>query len=200
MCFKKSKIFILFVLFIFIYTQFEVYASSNYITFDDHILTGGVGNYGYSTRYYYVDSSALSYSTIIPTAVGRWVNTSTVLTTPISVHNTSIKSSSVIDVYATTNKLLAANAYTSFFRYSSSIDPMISNWGWTEITINKSYCNSSFLSTQEQIGVLAHELGHCFGLNENNNNKNSIMCQSASGRLVTSPQYCDLLGINYLYK
>ena len=50
------------------------------------------------------------------------------------------------------------------------------------------------------ISVFAHEIGHCFGLNENNTNSKSIMCQAGYGRRVTSVQSCDFAGVHRLYK
>ena len=61
-----------------------------------YTLNGGVGNYGYNTRHYWVDTSASSYSTMIGNAVSSWVHTTSRLgiTTPISIASTSTKSSS----------------------------------------------------------------------------------------------------------
>lgn len=49
-------------------------------------------------------------------------------------------------------------------------------------------------------GTIAHEAGHAFGLAHNQGNPKSIMCQTGSGRSVSSAQICDLKGINHLYK
>lgn len=45
----------------------------------------------------------------------------------------------------------------------------------------------------------AHELGHVFGLAENNSNPYSIMCQNASGRKVSVPMYVDLIQVRNMY-
>lgn len=52
-----------------------------------YTLNGGVGNYGYNTRNYWVDSSASNYTMMIDTAVSTWVHTTSRLgiTTPISL-------------------------------------------------------------------------------------------------------------------
>jgi len=34
-------------------------------------------------------------------------------------------------------------------------------------------------------------IGHCFGLDDNNSNTHSIMCQEGSGRAVNTVQQCD---------
>ena len=47
------------------------------------------------------------------------------------------------------------------------------------------------LSSAKQKAVVAHEMGHVWGLDENNSNSKSIMCQSAYGRSVTTVQKVD---------
>ena len=46
---------------------------------------------------------------------------------------------------------------------------------------------------------MAHEIGHVFGLKENNKNKKSIMCQHDNGRIVNVPQTFDHKVINIKY-
>lgn len=81
----------------------------------------------------------------------------------------------------------------------SSVDPDESNWKYGQIYYNL----DNGLEKKDRkkiIAVYAHEIGHCFGLDENNTNKKSIMCQAAYGRSVTSVQSCDFEGIKKLYK
>jgi len=70
-------------------------------------------------------------------------------------------------------------------------------WGWGKITINT--YNTSSKSSWGKEGVIAHEMGHVFGLDENNSNPYTVMCQEGSGRAVNNAQAGDLRGINYLY-
>lgn len=80
-------------MFLFIGASVPVYA---YNTFCGYTLNGGVGNYGYSTRNYWIDSSASGYTSLIDDAVSSWVHTTSRLgiTTPISLSRTTTKSSS----------------------------------------------------------------------------------------------------------
>jgi len=47
--------------------------------------------------------------------------------------------------------------------------------------------------------VTAYEFGHVLGLDENNSNKNSIMCQIGGGRKVNRPQKIDSEEVVELY-
>jgi len=173
-----------------------------YNTLNDHVINGGVGDYGYTNRYYFITSSAAGYASEIKSAMNDWIYTTQRLgiTTPISYKQTTSQKSSVMDIYACYSSnypYCNANAWTEFWRYQNGVSPFYQNWGW-----NKIYLNSYNMNNKTSIlkkGVIAHEMGHCFGLNENNTNPFSIMCQSGYGRRVTAAQADDLYGINYLY-
>lgn len=122
------------------------------------------------------------------------------ITTPISFRKTNTQSSSVMDLHAGTYKSYpwnGANGWTEFFRYGNSVNPFIENWGWGKITLNN--YNMSSKSSSQKKGVVAHEMGHVFGLDDNNTNTQTVMCQEIGGPAVTSAQKGDLKGINYLY-
>lgn len=90
------------------------------------ILNGGVGNYGYNDRYYWISSSFNStYTKRIKNAVRDWVYTtdSVGVTTPISLVNTSTKSQSVFDVYPSDlgNRILGLTQF--YLHGGSSVDP-----------------------------------------------------------------------------
>lgn len=165
-------------------------------------LNGGVGDYGSYRRYYYITSSASSYSSLINNAMNDWIYTTDRLnyTTSISYRSTTTQKSSVMDIYASNVPSMQGYAYTYCMLYQKVVDPDVQNWGWNKIIINTAYFNNGDLSTSSiKKGTIAHEMGHCFGLAENNGNKNAIMCQFGSGRKVTSAQICDLKGINAIY-
>ncbi len=172
-----------------------------FTTFNNHVLNGGVGNYGYNNRYYYITSSAGGYSSLITSAMNDWIYTTSRLgiTTPVSFLRTYTQSSSVMDIYAGYYKdpSYGIVGYTTFWIYGTQIDPMASNWGWGKIRLNQP--NYDWLSAYDKQGTAAHEMGHVMGLNENNSNPGSVMCQLAYGRYVNSAQADDCNGINYLY-
>ncbi len=162
-------------------------------------LTGGVGDYGNYRRYYYVTSSASNYSTTISNAMSSWVNTSTTpgVTTSISWRETSTQSSSVMDIYYGSYYGSGIAAATTFWTYSTNINPTTSNWGWGKICLNGStFANLTAFNRQ---GTTAHEMGHVFGLDETNSDTSSVMCQLGSGRTVNRASASDLRTINSIY-
>lgn len=174
-----------------------------YVTINDHVINGGVGDYGNARRNYYINSSAMNYSNIIDGAMNDWIYTTSRLgiTTPISYRKTTSKANSVMDIYAgsyTNYPYGYANGWTEFWLYQSEVIPYHQNWGWNKVYLNI-YNINKLNNSDSRKGVIAHEMGHCFGLNENNNNRYSIMCQMSEGRLVTESRPDDLHGINYLY-
>ncbi|MFZ7121484.1 MAG: Matrixin, partial [Eubacteriaceae bacterium] len=108
-----------------------------YDTFNDHVLKGGVGNYGYNKRYFYIASSASGYTTYINYAMNDWIYTTSRLgiTTPISWRRTYTQSSSVMDFHVTSRYDTGIFAATTFWRYSTQYNPYYSNWGWGKIEI-----------------------------------------------------------------
>jgi len=173
-----------------------------YVTLNNHTLNGGVGNYGNNNRHYFITGGAAGYTTQINDAMHDWVYTTSRLgiTTPISYVRTYTQSASVMDIYADWYDMYPYedwNAWTEFWKYGTQLNPNNENWGWNKIYINI-YSASNYALTIRK-GIVAHEMGHCFGLNENNANQYSVMCQMGYGRQVTSAQPDDLNGINYLY-
>lgn len=175
-----------------------------------YVLTGGVGNYGYTNRYYYVDSSCSSTMTSdIATAWSQWINTtsSVGITTPISVVKTSTQSSSVFDFYYRNQYEEEDGVYgvTLFWLYSTQVSPTgympTQNWGWTQIILN----NPNFVSLprssgglNRQKGVIAHEIGHAMGL-AHVSDPNRLMYPYGNTVNVDSCTSDELNGINSLY-
>lgn len=189
---------IVIVTFLFIDNGMNVNAK-DYYTFNDHKMSGGVGQYGNYRRYYYILSSADSYKSKISTAMDEWVHTN--YTTSLSFRKTSDRKNSVVDVMATSKIGSHASgvlAWTEFYKHGGgSVNPDKSNWKYTYVKIYKPNFKGKGVS---QKGTIAHEFGHCFGLAHNNSKPKSIMCQTAYGRSVSKAQKCDLKGINHLYK
>lgn len=73
------------------------------------------------------------------------------------------------------------------------------DWYYAKIYINDdNFKNDAFTNEQAQ-GTIIHEMGHAFGLDENNSNKYSIMCQLGAGRAVQRVQSVDNNAINRKY-
>lgn len=208
---KKCKWFLgilVAILFVSCFFSFNAFAYNTW----GYTLNGGVGNYGYNTRHYWVDSSASSYSTMISNAVSSWVNTTSRLgiTTPISIASTSTKSSSYFDIYYLSMPGSSNTVAGTYFYVKNvgCINPNLEapnqNYSWTEIHLNSSVFpnltgNTYLTADQKRQGTVAHEFGHAMGLAHSNNNMYVIMCQLASGRRVYLPMTDDANGINSLY-
>lgn len=183
-------------------TPCQVFAA-DYYTFNDHKMKGGVGDYGKNKRYYYIVNSASSYTEQIDKAIKQWVNTTSRLgyTTSLSFAKTTNRANSVLDYMVTSNReghSTGVLAWTEFYKSGNSINPSSSNWKYCYVKLYKP--NFKNLSKSGKKGTIAHEAGHAFGLAHNQGNPKSIMCQTGSGRSVSSVQICDLKGINHLYK
>lgn len=197
----KSKKLLLAILSFCILSILEPLNAFAYNTYNNHVLTGGVGNYGNNNRYYFIDNTASLETTLINNAMNDWIFTTSSqgITTPISFKKTTTQTSSIMDIYYDTyyDSSLGIIAETKFFIKSSLANPSNSNWGWAAIELNIPTYRG--LSTFDKKGTIAHEMGHAFGLAHNNGNPNVIMCQLKYNRAVNSAQKDDLNGINYLY-
>lgn len=195
-------------------------ACSSYFDMNCLELNGGVGNYGYSNRYFYITSSASSYTSLIQSAVSSWVYTSQNpgVTTPISIVRTYTQSQSVFDVYYESKypSYEGILAGTFYYIYSTCLNPNAewptSNWGWSTIILNSPNFGSigaqnGLTANQNKQGTIAHEFGHAMGLAHPlsviggfvDYYPNRIMCQLANGRYVYTPSSGDCYVINHLY-
>ncbi len=135
---KKLKFSLLFTLLVcLLLSQSANVFAADYYTFNNHVLNGGVGNYGYNNRYYFITSSASGYTSLIDAAMNDWIYTTSRLgvTTPISFVKTGTQSSSVMDVYAGNyyDSSSGIAGFTTFWTYSTQQDPNNNNWGWGKI-------------------------------------------------------------------
>jgi Matrixin len=171
-----------------------------YTTYNGHVLNGGVGNYGSTPRYYYITYTASDHTDDITNAVSTWIHTTSRIgvTTPIYWARTTTQSASVMDWYhnvyydvgtgiiATTDQLLN----------NQVISPYNSNWAWCKVKLNTPVYDP--LSSYNEEGSCAHEMGHVMGLGHTSVTSR-VMCQLQDGRTVNAAQVDDANGINYLY-
>ncbi len=156
--------------------------------------------------YYYVDSSATYFANPISKAAKNWVYTDYGWNNLYPNSRTYNIYNSTMDIYGyRTND--NANGFTVFFNRVNGtgkpykVNPNSSNWLFAEIYLNKYYLSTATSGTTNYAqGVVAHEMGHAFGLGHNNTNPYSIMCQSASGRRVHTIQRVDHDAFNRKYR
>lgn len=155
---------------------------------------------GVTYKKYYISSTASDFTSNIETAINQWMYPIG-MTNKINFTKTTDYMNSQMDVFA---------------EYRSSGTHSNAN-GWTEFGYRNpprqlTYPDSNYdggiiylniynvtANTTRTVGVIAHEMGHVFGLHENNANQYAVMCQEAYGRLVTRAGEDDNNGVNYLY-
>jgi len=176
-----------------------------YQTFD-HVNVNGTYN-----KLYFVDASAAAYSSLAINAMDSWVNSvaRTGVNTKIYYNKTTVKASSLMDIYYNTNTPPDGSggielAHTEYFVSSTSVLPWNQNWNWNRIILNTNSSAFSALSTFDQQGTLAHEMGHAFGLAHLTDTQLAIglqvvMRQLGQGRRINQPEADDLIGINHMY-
>lgn len=179
-------------------------------------LTGGVRG----RKYFVGDVPQMDYGAEIEAALASWEVDGTV-----SFSRTTVTSQSVMDIYMFNNsgEFAGANAWVEYYNTNKEQVPKNTNgdrnqindplydWYYARLTLNQ--LNISKLSSEEVKGVISHEMGHVFGLDENgyfpnnstdeNNgasyNRYSVMCQERWGRAVYEAQECDRNGVRALY-
>ncbi len=183
----------------------ETPCQHGYLTFNDHQLVGGVGNYGNYRRYSYIYPSASSYSQIVQTALSQWTNTS--VYTSISLRTTSVKSQSYFDIISYPESIDGSTVLAETFQYTYAKsngrkNPMIENWGWSEIELYDIALNGDpgqYGSTYNQkLKTVAHEFGHAMGLSHADD-PGKLMAQSWRGGTVTRATNYELYTINHIY-
>ena len=162
-------------------------------------VLGGRLSRGVSDMCYYVDSTASSYTSYINTGIKRWTNSGYSPSNFIKMTAVSSNWATDVDYYAKNGKdmlIWSSLAETIFFTSSGSACGSAVQYYYAEITINKDNIGST--TSYERIGTMAHELGHAFGLNENNGDASKIMCQLDAGRTVntvSAAEYAQVVSI-----
>lgn len=188
----------------------QSFAASAYVKIGSYQLSGGVGQSGNKTRYYWYDTNSFdsTWQSRVNQAMSDWCHTGSQgcgVYTSVWFKRTTTKSSSVVDCYSSNSLGTGVLGVTSFYKGTGSnsvqIAPSKSNWVWAKIMIatsrldkmNPAYTNA------KKIAVIEHEIGHAFGLDENNSKTGSIMCQTSSGRTAVRPSADDCNGVNSIY-
>ena len=164
-------------------------------------LIGGHFTRGVGNTCYYVDSTASRYGNRINAAANNWVHTGHGAN-PIYMTEVSSSHGTHIDIYGKSRDSFVSSrilGQTNMFNSASqdiSSQAKYTNWVYAEISLNTTDLASDTNNTQ---GTIAHEMGHCFGLDENNSVTDSIMCQTGAGRTVYLVGADDNNGINAIY-
>lgn len=157
----------------------------------------------------YIDGNltprATYWQRLLTNAVHNWMYTECGAN-PFYATYVSSNNGSNIDIYARYNSYFNAPvgavvlAQTTFYsRAIVQVNPNNSDWFSATIDINHTELSKSQYSNDEAQGTFAHEIGHALGLAHNNTNPNSIMCQTAAGRLVQTVQGVDNNALNSKY-
>lgn len=186
----------------------ESLACTQYDDWDCMHLLGGVGNWGNTPRYYYIDQTASYYTSKIQAAVTSWNNTNS----PIYLIQTTVQDYSTFDVYykpvaSKYGEVLGAT-FTFYYQEAAYDTEAVTfnpfrNWTWVQIWLDRTnFYNISNSTIDQQQGTIAHEFGHAFGLSHTRdyyNIKAKIMVPLANGRTVNTPQVLDVEIVNHLY-
>ena len=149
---------------------------------------------------YYIAPSAGGYSDKINVAMSEWNNSTGApwVWTPIWITQTGNPNHSRIDFHAEYNYDIGyTSVYTRMYlNYVGMAWPWNSNYNWSEIYINNAWIPRYSWTVQK--GVMAHEVGHAFGM-AHTAYYYSIMCQNTDAMRVFIPQEIDLNTVNAIY-
>ena len=196
---------------------------------NNHRLTGGVGTP--NSRYYWIDNSLYGYS-VFPTQINNarneWVNTGSILSTPIYFYEkTANNSGTAVDFYhrhimlldPISGEFVWPSGITEYFKTHNNSSLQVycdnSDWEWAKISLNSSTSSNNPLqtylvnnNTAKIRGVIAHEWGHAMGLEHPNETVNGWtydivvhdrLMTPYPGRQATRASWLDLASINLLY-
>lgn len=161
-----------------------------------HKLMWGIGGI-----HYYLSGGSPAYEDIIANSANNWVETGVGWNPLWPNARAYVQSYAAYDIYTANSAGKGIIAETKFFDFNNNrVSPYVSDWRWNEIWIYTSVFDT--LSAYNKQGTITHEMGHVFGLDDNNSNRFSVMCQLGdedSGRLVNTVQQADNEAFNSLY-
>lgn len=154
--------------------------------------------------YYYLTPNAVKYSSYISAAANNWVYTGYGYNKLFPNTQAGYITDSAIDFYTYSDNYTLTIAKTRWFARTNvwtgtayETYAFESDWLYSEIHINEPEFNT--LSASYKQGTITHEFGHVWGLQHNQTNPYSIMCQVASGRIVNTVQQVDNDAFNSKY-
>ena len=166
--------------------------------FAESLFLGGKQSRGVSNMYYYVDSSASGYTTLINDAIDNWVVTgwgwNPIYLAPVASNN-----GTALDFYLKGSDQLGYSILGQTTFYNSSEVQVASNtdWFFAKIELNSSTLPN--ISHNNRQGTISHEIGHGLGLAHQLSNTGSIMCTLGAGRTVYTVDQISHNAINTLY-
>lgn len=200
---KKRVYLFLTLTFIFIFSSVIPVFASQPSPIIGNKLVGGVAN-----RQYYFDPSnrsvdsdwwVLDYTHYIRRAMNGWINTTNIpgVITPISFVETSTKIESEIDFYTIIDHDFLYPGITWHYVGNSDVSRKGVDWTWCKVQFNGFTLNVESYDTRIPKAA-AHEIGHCFGLDENEI-PGSVMYKIISGIISYRPSVEDCNAINRIY-
>jgi len=169
-------------------------ATSGYMTFSSHRLTGGP--YG---RYYWLDGSVDStLATEVYDAKRSWG----LATSKIALAETSSEGASTFQVFQsnTIYNAYGVCALTKWVDASGNVnsDPRQRDWSEVRILVSPEAKNGTSQCSNSQ-GIVAHEFGHAFGLAHVDSPTVALMRTDIHNLPYTVPKSDDITGIDHLY-
>lgn len=167
-------------------------------TLSEGPLMGGNLTWNIENIYYYVNTSANGFTSNISAAANNWVYTGWGYNKLYPNTRTYDISLSAIDFFGY-SRTDGNNGMTYFLRRNSAgavenVNPDTTNWLFCEVYLNHTYLDSR--SATDKQATIGHEFGHVWGLDHNNKNPYSLMCQDSSGRKVYTVQRVDADAFN----
>lgn len=159
----------------------------------------GVGKYTRSVKriswWMSYDNGGGWYEYQINNAINNWENPG--WSNPLHFVESDNNRGTMMDVYTKTSSFWTSQgksaytlATTAWYNGSGNpVSPDTKNYYFTRIYINDTEMHN--FTANNIKGTIAHEIGHTLGLDHNNYNQYSIMCQTGSGRLVQTVQKTD---------
>lgn len=196
--FKVIILSLLMVCFISFNMQFYIYADTAPRFAGE--LIGGVGYE--ETRYWYYEGSSTYFYSCAKQAFKSWMDESVnPVANLIVFNNTTYKNKACITIKVSFDGPgIGYNGKTEFFNRGQQISPYsFESWDNVVISYNASNGIIDNSKSYQVIETLCHEIGHAFGLTENNMNPNSIMCQYHMGRNVVVPTHNDIWSTVAIY-